>query len=466
MASFYIRKLARQLRTYVAHCPQCQLHRTGRHSPYGSLRPIQSPAIPFHTVTIDFILALPVTTGGYDTILTVTCKFSKRVLLIAGKSTWSAEQWADAFLAAVLGHDWGVARAIVSDRDRKFMSDFWRGVFRRLGTELLVSTAYHAQTDGQSERTNKTVEIALRYWITSNPGIDFTEGLPYIQAGINNTVAAATGHTPNEICYGFRLQDNLGLLSDMPAEDWSKLSMHYREIAEESIAWAGMVAKTYYDGKHTPIDLREGSQVYLRLHHGYTIPGISNKKLSPQRVGPFKILKKVGPLAYRLELPPTMAIHPVISVAQLEPVPESDDPYSRPRPDQERPPPVEMEGADDPAPQYEIERLLDKRISRGKVQYLVKWQGYGPADNVWYNMDDLANARDLVDEYEQHAALRPGLSARARRRRNLPSPVPSSVPSPAPLRRSSRRQDGGREESGPPPAVRRSSRLRNVEHGS
>ena len=96
--SWYIRGLTRLLREFIRHCPQCLQLQTRRHRPYGSLQPIESPPVPFFTLTLDFVLALPLTKQGYNAIMSVTCKFSKRVTLIEGADTWSAEQWAQAFL--------------------------------------------------------------------------------------------------------------------------------------------------------------------------------------------------------------------------------------------------------------------------------------------------------------------------------------------------------------------------------
>ena len=86
------------------------------------------------------------------------------------------------------------------------------------------------------------------------------------------------------------------------------------------------MAKVRYDSQHAPVDLKVGDKAYFRLHHGYTIPGITNHKLSNQRAGPFKIMEKVGNLAYRLRLPPVMKIWSVVSIAQIEPH-HGPDPY-------------------------------------------------------------------------------------------------------------------------------------------
>ena len=416
VGSVYLRHLPKHLRTYIEHCPECELNQTKRHKPYGSLIPIDIPGIPFHTIAMDFIVALPVTTDNLDTLLTVTDKFSKRICLIPGKSTNNAGQWADQLLAMLVQQGWGIPCATISDRDSKFMSDLWQAIFEKLGVNILTSTSYHPQTDGQSERTNQTVEIAMRYFVTSNPGIDWTAVLPYLQGSLNNS-KNSTGVSPNEILYGFNVRDTLGLLAELPPEDFSQLRQMKREQAEESIAFANIMAKAYYDSHHKPLNVSTGSMVFLRLHQGYKIPGVGNHKLSNQRVGPFKVLEKVGKLAYRLELPPLMRIHPVVSVAQLEPAQTVPDPYGRKRNDE--PPPIEEEEAPtDGSGRYPIEALLQKRISdSGKTQYLVKWERYGNQHNAWYDIDDLGDAQELIQEYESRTRL----PLRSTRRRVVPA---------------------------------------------
>ena len=404
--SVYIRQLTKRLRTYIEHCSECQLNQTKRHSPYGSLQPIATPAIPFHTLAIDFILALPpMGPDAMDCAMSVTDKFTKRTMALPGKTTYSAEDWANVLITALMARDWGIPRSIISDRDRKFMSSFWRTIFKRLGVEMLTSTAYHPQTDGQSERTNQTLEIALRFWLSNPDNTDWLAVLPYLTASNNNAANVTTGFAPNELSYGFRTNDTLAMLEHLPAEDYSRLRQIKRESAEEAMAFANVMHKRRYDDAHTDVQLKIGGYAFLKLHAGYTIPGLNNHKLSQQRAGPFKITDKVGTLAYRLELPPVMQIHPVISIAQLEPAPAPDsDPYRRPRPD--NPPPVTTEDDDpgDPtqAPSYEIERLLDRRITpTGRISYLVKWKGYGPEHNVWYPLHALDSSKDLVDDYDR-----------------------------------------------------------------
>ena len=441
--SIFIKGLTKQLQTYLKHCPDCQLNQTLRHPTYGELNPIATPPIPFHTISMDFIVGLPFF-DGFNVLLTLTCTFTKKKLLIPGFDEWGAEEWANVVLIAIMSHDWGTPVAIISDRDSKFMSAFWQAIFTKLGTTLAASTAWHPQTDGQSERTNQTVEIALRFHLTTGTD-DWVSILPFLQACLNNSVTS-TGFAPNELAYGFRVRDTLGMLSDLPAEDLNKLRLVKREEADDAIAFAKAMAKTRYDSTHKAINLREGSLVYLRLHHGYSIPGV-NPKLSNQRVGPFKIVKKVGNLAYRLDLPEIMRIHPVISIAQLEPAPDpSEDPYQRTP--KQPPPPVEEEVDDNPEltkkqfKPYEIERLLDRRGEGEKAKYLVKWKGFGSEHNTWYPVHALGKSQDLMRECDDRIAKNP---TRDRRQRNtlrkLAGPikalqdVPSTSPAVQPKRR-------------------------------
>lgn len=202
--------------------------------------------------------------------------------------------------------------------------------------------------------------------------------LPYLQGSLNNSKNASTGYAPNELAYGFCTNDTLDTLSptDLPAEDYTQLRQIYCEDAEQAIAFANATTKSYYDMKHRSVTMNVGFMVYLRLHHEYTIPGLTNRKLSNQRVCPFQILKYVSNLAYCLELPPTMRIHPVVLIVQLEPA-SKDNSYDRNI--SANSPPVKNEDLNtidniEAAPSYKIERLLDKRTRHyGRDQPIVKY---------------------------------------------------------------------------------------------
>lgn len=209
VSTLYFRNLSCLLKKYIAKCPWCDLLQTRRHAPYGELLRVQFEPVLFHTITIDLVVALPLN-DDHNAILTGTCKFSKRVSAIPGQDTWTTREWAEALVTHLMLLEWGMPHSIISDRDAKFLSDFWRAIFQRLGVTLFISTAWHPQSDGQSERTNAVIEVAIRYCVTK-PGSDgnWKAKLPEITSQINNSVYSVTGRTPNEIVYGFKVNEEL-----------------------------------------------------------------------------------------------------------------------------------------------------------------------------------------------------------------------------------------------------------------
>lgn len=138
---------------------------TKKHTPYNFLQPIQSLLVSFFTLILDFILAFFLYKEGFNALILVIYKFSKWVILIEGKNTWTAEEWAYTFLNILDLVDWGFSKTLIIDRNPKFFNKFWTGLFEKLVVKLLYSTAYHPQTNGISKKTNQIVEINLRFFV-------------------------------------------------------------------------------------------------------------------------------------------------------------------------------------------------------------------------------------------------------------------------------------------------------------
>ena len=163
--SWFVQRLTKLLRSFIRHCPQCLALQTRRHPPYGSLQPIDFPLVPFFTLTLNFVLTLSASKKGYNALMSFTCKFLKQIKLIKGVDTWTAEQWAQAFLKRLKLIDRGLPGKLMTDQDPKFLSKFWTALLDKLGIKLLYSTIYHPQTDGSSKCTNQIIDIALRFFV-------------------------------------------------------------------------------------------------------------------------------------------------------------------------------------------------------------------------------------------------------------------------------------------------------------
>ncbi len=222
--------------------------------------------------------------------------------------------------------------------------------------------------------------MALRFFMHAmDDPSRWPEVLPCIQSLLNNTFSSTTGKTPNEVAYRFSPRKPLDLCLATILPD----TYVARTRAVDVISFALANHKEYYNRSHQPLFMKVGDWAMIKLLKGYSIPssvGVT-KKLTQQYVGPFRIIKRVGCLAYKLDIPNDWRIHPVFSVAQLEPAPSpTEDPFQRPRP--QHPPSVFVKSDTDYHKSFKIERFLNKRAvkkDRGlAIECFVRWTEYGP----------------------------------------------------------------------------------------
>jgi len=390
---FYFPKMSRRVKQHVAACSQCQIAKPAREKPAGLLQPIESPTEPCHTISLDFVTGLP-SSHGYDAMLTVTDTFSKAVRLIACNKTTSAEETAKLFLLHCYPI-FGLPYKIISDRDSRFTSKFWETLMQLLDVDLGISTAFHPQADGQSERTNQTVEIALRCFLGGD--VDkypkWVDYLPILEHELNSTASASTGFTPNQIRFAMAprgLADSLHPLegASEAAETLAEDLRNRRDEARDSIRTAQRKQKKYYDARKKPDEFNVGDLVLLKFNRfgpGYKAPKPHDHKLAP--IGtPFRIREKISPLAYRLILPTGSRMHDVVSIAHLKRYQGHSD---------FRPMPV-----DDEHEEFEVERIDGERInSQGSTEFLVKWLGYGENERTWEPLHNLQHADQMVADW-------------------------------------------------------------------
>ena len=396
--------LGKSVMSYVHYCTLCQKNKPRRHKPFGNLRPIESPNIPFHTLHLDLITDLPERLYRgikVDSVMTATCRFSKAKRFMPGRKDWSASRWAQAFDEGVTNNGWGYPAVLVTDRDKRFLGVFWKTIMTKAGVRNISTTAYHPAGDGLAERTNQELEIALRFNVDQNQE-DWPDHLQIIESQFNNSFSEPIGRTPNEILYGFNTRTSLDLSLTTPKSSTATSAVEVAELREahtkEAVDAIRVAQKTMiraHAKRHKKPDWSSG-YAYINLNrHGFKLPSTNKSKLQQQRVGPFKILDdSIGRgNALRLSLPATFGIHDVISIAHLEPAPKpEEDPFGR-QPD--RPDPVVIEGEEE----HEVERVLKQRTHRGKKEYLVRWKGYGAEDDTWEPEANLDHADELFKDF-------------------------------------------------------------------
>ena len=285
------------------------------------------------------------------------------------------------------------------------MFDLWQIFFIRLNTRLLIAVTYHSQTNEISERTNQTIEIAIRYFVIEFLEIDYILILSIIQIQLNNSFNVVTNLFFNEIIYDFKVRDALFSIIETNTVDILNLStqrMKYQREIVDAIDFVAAKVKVYYDARHTSILLRSDEKTYLQLNKDYKLLDKFNSKLSQQQCESFKILERVERLAYRLELSSTWRIHSVVSIAQLELTFVEADSYERFRSHYFDF--IEIEDDTNQYKFYEIEKLIDKRIKRyNKIlvtQYLVKWIDYESKFDEWRSISRLQNFQNFIEQYE------------------------------------------------------------------
>ncbi|GJP46957.1 hypothetical protein CLOM_g6194 [Closterium sp. NIES-68] len=197
---YYWPHMADDVQKFVTSCDTCQRMKSSKQKKAGLLQPLPVPEQPWQVVSLDFITGLPPTSSGHDAILVVIDKFSKMGHFIPTHTTARTEETAQLFVRHIISRH-GIPTTLISDRDPKFTSRFWKELMSLLGTKLAMSSAYHPQTDGQTERLNQIVEQLLRAACKDDIS-KWDLHLPVLEFAYNNATHAATGQTPFFLCYG------------------------------------------------------------------------------------------------------------------------------------------------------------------------------------------------------------------------------------------------------------------------
>ncbi|GJU80799.1 putative reverse transcriptase domain-containing protein [Tanacetum coccineum] len=319
--------------TYVSKCLTCLRVKAEHQKPSGLL---VQPAIPqwkWENITMDFVTKLPRTQSGNDTIWVIIDRLTKFAHFLPMRETDPMDKLARLYLKKVVTRH-GIPVSIICDRDPRFTSNFWRLFQKAMGTRLDMSTAYHSETDGQSERTIQTLEDMLRACV-----IDFGNGweghLSLIEFSYNNSYHASIKAALFEALYGRKCRSPVcwAEVGDTRLTGPELVHETTEKIVQikQRMQAARDRQKSYADVRRKPLEFQVGDRVMLKVSPWKGVVRFGKRgKLNPRYIGPFKVLAKVGTVAYRLELPQQLSrVHSTFHVSNLKKC-LSDEPLAVP----------------------------------------------------------------------------------------------------------------------------------------
>ncbi|GJR93332.1 putative reverse transcriptase domain-containing protein [Tanacetum coccineum] len=335
---------------------------------------------------MDFVTKLPKSSQGHDTIWVIVDRLTKSAIFIPMRENDPMKKLARMYLKEVVTRH-GIPVLIICDRDPRFSSNFWKSLQKALGTNLDMSTAYHPETDGQSERTIQTLEDMLRACV-----IDFGNGcikhLPLVEFSYNNSYHASIKAAPFEALYGRKCRSpvcwaEVGEVQltgpDLVQETTEKIIQ-----IKQRIQAARDRQKSYANLKRKPMEFQVGDRVMLEVSPWKGVVHFGKRgKLNPRYVRPFKVLEKVGSVAYKLELPQELSrVHNTFHVSNLKKC-YSDEPLA-----------VPLEGLHiDDKLQFveepvEIMEREVKRLKRSRIPLVkVRWNSRRGPEFTWERED-------------------------------------------------------------------------------
>ena len=415
----YWRRLPSEVQRYVATCDSCCKHKSERQRPIGLLQPLPVPHQPWETVTMDFVTSLPQTADGKDTVVVFVDKLTKMCHLFPTTAKGlDARKVAHVFLDQVFRHH-GIPENIISDRDVRFTNDFWHEVLLRLGSFCNLSTAYHPQTDGQTERANQTFEQVIRQFIAPDM-TNWDTLLPMVEFAMNDHIHMGMQQTPFFLNLGRHPAKPVDLALD-GRDKQAKLT-----AAELTAAWkkarqllldvnSRMMQRE--NKKRRDHHFLEGDMVYLSSKNFSWKHG--TKKMCPRWMGPFKVLEVKGPVTYKLQLPEEWKIHNVFHSSLLKPVPEGTR-YHFPEPTVD----------DDGQPCWEVDQIIKHKMMNPKnkrstrKRYLVAWKGFSREFDSWVDDEQIEGSPRLLADYWQKVGNNPDLGTVQEPEAGSSSPLP------------------------------------------
>ena len=342
-------------------------------------------------VSIDFITKLPkskdpVTGITYNLIMVIVDRFTKYLIVVLFKKTHTAEQLGHLLLDRLV-RDHGVLIMIITDRDKFFTSNYWKTISAAMGTKPKMSTAYHPQTDSQTEQANQVLETYLQHYINQTHS-NWVQLLLVAQLPINQHRSDSTKESLFFANFGQHVNIRMPSRASPNTE---KALQHDKLLQQTHTMMSDYLQETSERIQHQ-IDkkskiapqLKKGDKVYL-LTRNWKTKKPKTKKLDNIKVRLFSVEEKTGPVNIKIQLPRDARVYPNFHILMIEPADQStplqETFYYQPEEEQE----------------FEVEQIL----ARKSQQYLVKWKGYPDPENTWEPLKNLANCQLLLRQFQQ-----------------------------------------------------------------
>src|SRR5713226_4153273 len=373
---------------YVDGCTICQSTKNLPNRPSVPLSPISpdDDATPFSRVSLDFITELP-NSEGFDAILVVVDHdVTKATIIVPCKTTITVDQT----VALYLNHVWkrfGLPHKIISDCGMQFTAHFTHALCHLLDINQNLSTAYHPQTDGQTEHLNQELEQFLCAFCNMRQS-DWVSLLLFAEFAHNSHTHSTIERTPFEALMNFTPR-SLPTQFNSPSTPFISKCLDFLSHIRSDLLAAQKIANQTWNSNSHPIPYQVGDQVWLEGKNLRT--SFPSYKLAPRRHGPFVITSIIQGTSCKLELTPSWNIHPIFHAFLLSPYRET----SAHGPNFTQPPPELIDGD----AHYEVKQILDSHFFWNQLQYLVKWVGYPDSENLWLAASELSSAPDLVSSF-------------------------------------------------------------------
>jgi len=373
---------------YITRCNSCHRNKIQRDKRYDEVTQLDTPNVSWESVTMNFITKLLTSKDlawevKFDSILTIVDRLTKYTMFISFQETATASVLTYTILQELVNNH-RLSKEFIINRDKLFTSKFWKMLTVELRINHKMLTAYHSQTNEQSEQMNQTVEMYLRHYVNRNQN-NWVQLLSTAQFVYNNTQNKTTKETPFWANYEYN--------SKVWQELWAHRSWSQKailNIAEIKKLHKDLMNRIQQQTKQTtevkPFVIEE--KVYLRTDNIHVRQ--RSKKLNNKSIKPFKIKRNIRGLSYKLDLLKKMQIHSVFHMFMLQCCNQFI--------------PLQIiETSVESDEKYHVESILEKRMISGKAHYLVKWKEYNTSKNTWELKENLLNCARILQQFEREA---------------------------------------------------------------